>query len=187
MDEDTHIIWPQFIAWYNATLEYYRSPIEQLRFVEPGKKSQVQRLINEAGSKHLLKLAVINMAKSDFLNGRRKTKESPNGFIASFYWLFGNDTRIYEVAGGKYNNAPEEPPTADDLRRQRAEERERLAEQRREEAKRIEEEEAEKRERQREYDRAHAARGEELQRILEEIKLPPLRENEKSPKQRIFS
>jgi hypothetical protein len=187
MEEDLKVDWKQFIKWFNLTLIQYNSNIPPIKYITKGKKSQIQKIVNAIGTKQVLIDASIHMMKSDFLNGRVKGRNSQRGFIASFVWLMDNDERLADVANGAYDNPPEQAPTAEDLRRIKAEERERLAEQRREEAKRIEEEEAAARERQREYDRAHAAKGEELQRILAEIELPPLRENEKSPKQRIFS
>ena len=187
MKDELKINWTQLIGWFNLTLRQYNSKIPCLAYLSKGKKAQVQRIVNEMGTKKVLVDAVVKMASSDFLNGKIRSSLCPSGFVASFPWLTENNERLIDVANGKYDNPPEQELTAADLRRMEAEKREEEQRRRREEARRIEEEEAAARERQREYDRAHAARGEELQRILEEIKLPPLRENEKSPKQRIFS
>ena len=167
--------------WNQQRLEHKARLPELLILSGPQKKALRHRQTRYGIA--MVRQFVINLMKSDFANGRAGNRPPSN---LSFYL---ECHRFPLVVQGRYNDLePEErKPTAADLRRMEAEKREEELKRRREEARRIEEEEAAARERQREYDRAHAAKGEELQRILAEIELPPLRENEKSPKQRIFS
>ncbi len=171
-----------FMPFWNEQRLKYGARLSELVILSGPQKKALRHRQTRYGIA-MVRQFVINLMKSDFANGRLG-KKAPSSFN---YYL---DARRFPlVIQGRYNDlAPEEQkPTAADLRRMEAEKREEELKRRREEARRIEEEEAAARERQREYDRAHAAKGEELQRILAEIELPPLRENEKSPKQRIFS
>ena len=177
----------KFIIFFNSTLEKYNSKIPRLRYITSGKKRQMQRIVNEAKDKKVLQGAVEIMAQSDFLNGRIITPKLPNGFIASFDWMLGTNERIFELINGKYNNTPEHEPSAEELRKKKAEEQTAREARNREEARRIEEEEHERREREREEARANAATPEQLEKIWATIGLPPLRENEKLPRQRFFA
>ena len=171
-----------FMPFWNEQRLKYGARLSELVILSGQQKRKLRSRQTRYGIA-MVRQFVINLMKSDFVNGRMgKLAPSSLDFYLECH-------RFPKVIQGRYNDlAPEEQkPTAADLRRMEAEKREEELKRRREEAKRIEEEEAAARERQREYDRAHAARGEELQRILAEIELPPLRENEKSPKQRIFS
>ena len=171
-----------FMPFWNEQRLKYGARLNELVILSGQQKRKLRSRQTRYGIA-MMRLFIINLMKSDYVNGRMG-KPAPS--CLDFYL---ECHRFPLVIQGKYNDLePEErKPTAADLRRMEAEKHEEELKRRREEARRIEEEEAAARERQREYDRAHAARGEELQRILEEIKLPPLRENEKSPKQRIFS
>ena len=172
--DNLRIDWNQFIKWFNGTLKRYGSVIPELRYISPGKKSQAQRLVNDAGTKQVLIDAVVHMAKSDKCNGRVHTEKYPNGLMGSFPWLMSSDEIMYDVANGKYDNPPEHVPTAAERRQEEAEQREVERQRKREEARRIEEEEREAKRRQREYDEAHRATPEELEKIFAEFKLPPL-------------
>lgn len=187
MKDELKINWTQLIGWFNLTLRQYNSKIPCLAYLSKGKKAQVQRIVNEMGTKKVLVDAVVKMACSDFLNGKIRSSLCPSGFVASFPWLTENNERLIDVANGKYDNPPEQELTAADLRRMEAEKREEEQRRRREQARRIEEEEHERLERQRQEAQANAAKPEELQKIWAEIGLPPLRESEKSPRERIFS
>ncbi len=165
--KDLVIDWDAFIRYYNTVLRRYGSAIEPLKRVSRGYRARIQAMVNEEGSKDFLGQAITNMAKADCLNGRKPIHGKP--FLGSFTWLFSKVEVFDKVCDGYYNDAPELEPTAEELRRQQQEQRELEREQQREEARRIEEEEAEARRRQREYDRAHAAKGEELQRILADV------------------
>ena len=184
--EPLQIDWPNFIRWYNLTLKQYGSVIPELVVISPGKKAQVQRIVNRLGSKELLMTAVIKMAKSDFLNGRRRDKWCTTSFVASFPWLTDNDERIADLVNGKYDNPPVQELTPEERRRQELEAREAERQRQREENRRIEEEERERRRRQREYDAAHAATPEEVERITAGFHLPPLRPEDRTPHERIF-
>ena len=170
--EPLKIDWPNFIKWYNLTLKQYGSVIPELVVISPGKKAQVQRIVNTLGSKELLMTAVIKMAKSDFLNGRKKTPTYPKGFIACFPWLTDNDERIADLVNGKYDNPPVQELTPEERRRQELEAREAERQRQHEVNRRIDEEERERRRRQREFDAAHAATPEEVERITAGFKWP---------------
>ena len=175
---DLKIDWPSFIKWFNLTLEQYNSPIERLKYLTKGKKAQLQRIVNEAGTKDILIDAVVNMASSDLLNGRIKTKRFPDGFYGSFPWLTEGDEILASVANGKYRNSPKQELTPEEKWQLEKEKRAMEREKRRAEAEEIIEEEREARRRQREYDAAHAATPEEIERILAENPLPELKPNE---------
>ena len=127
------------------------------------------------------------MASSDLLNGRIKTKEFPDGFVASFPWLTKTNDRIPNVANGMYPNAPKHELTEAEKWQLEKEKRAMEREMRRAEAEEIIEEEREARRRQREYDAAHAATPEEIERILAGNPLPKLKPTELTPHQRIFN
>ena len=165
MKEELKIDWPAFTRFYNATLKLHGSAIPQLMVITKGKRVQIQRIVNELGSKQPLIDAVVNMARSDFLNGRSKTPKFPKGFIASFPWLVANDERIADMANGKYDNPPVQELTPEEqhqleLERYKAREAERRAE-----ARRIEEEESATRAAAREYAARHCVSYEEYQRM----------------------
>jgi hypothetical protein len=101
MMEELKIDWPAFTRFYNATLKLHGSAIPPLTVITKGKRVQIQRIVNALGTKQALVDAVVNMARSDFLNGRTRTPKFPRGFIASFPWLMANDERIADVANGK--------------------------------------------------------------------------------------
>jgi hypothetical protein len=185
--EDLKIDWPSFVKWFNLTLEQYNSKCERLKYLTAGKKRQVQRIVNEAGTKAILIDAVVNMASSDLLNGRIKTKRFPDGFYGSFPWLTEDNERIPNMANGKYRNAPKQELTEAEKWELEKEKRAMEREKRRAEAEEIIEEEREARRRQREYDAAHAAKPEEIERILAENPLPKLKPTELTPHQRIFN
>ena len=167
--------------WNQQRLEHNARLPELLLLTEAQKKALRHRQTRYGIA--MVRLFVVNLMKSDFANGRLG-KRAPSTID---YYL---DARRFPlVIQGKYNDlAPEAmKPTAADLRRMEAEKREEEQRRRREQARRIEEEEHERLERQRQEARANAAKPEELQKIWAEIGLPPLRESEKSPRERIFS
>lgn len=176
--EDLKINWPSFVKWFNLTLEQYNSKCETLKYLTAGKKRQVQRIVNEAGTKKILIDAVLNMATSDFCNGRIKTKMYPNGFYGSFPWLTEDNERIPNMANGKHRSVPKQELTEAEKWELEKEQRAMEREKRRIEAEEIIEEEREARRRQREYDAAHAATPEEIERILAENPLPELKPTE---------
>jgi hypothetical protein len=115
------IDWERFIAWFNATLKQYGSAIPPVKVITKGKRVQAQRIINELGSKDVLTDAVEHMAKSDFCNGRRRTKKNPDGWIASFPWMLSSDEIIANLANGMYDNPPAADLTPDEQRQLEAE------------------------------------------------------------------
>ena len=186
-NNDLKIDWVGFILWFNMTLKQYRSFIEPLHYLTKGKKAQVQRMVNELGTKKVLVDAVVKMASSDFLNGRTRSVKFPHGFKASFPWLVENNERLSDVANGRYDNSSDLELTPEEKWQLEKEKRAMEREQRKAEALRIEEEEREARRRQREYDAAHAAKPEEIERILAGNPLPKLKPTELTPYQRIFN
>ena len=145
---DLKIDWAAFIKWFNLTLKQYNSNIEPLQYLTKGKKAQVQRIVNELGTKSILIDAVVKMASSDFLNGRTPTRTFKNGFVASFPWLVDNDERLADVANGLYDNPPKQELTPEEKWQLEKEQRAMDRERRKAEALRIEEEEREARRRQ---------------------------------------
>jgi hypothetical protein len=186
-NNELQIDWPAFINWFNQTLKLYGSNVPPIKYITKGKKSQVQRLVNEVGTKQLLVDAVVHMCKSDFLNGHVKTSSYVRGFIASFVWLVENNERLADVANGRYDNPPEQELSPEEKWQLEKEKRAMEREKRRAEAEEIIEEEREARRRQREYDAAHAATPEEIERILAGNPLPKLKPTELTPHQRIFN
>ena len=174
MEDELKIDYEQFMSWVEQTMKRYGSAIPVPKFLSKGKRSQITRLVKEAGSKKLLEEAIVNMAKSDILNGRVRRRDFPKGFLGSLPWLLANDERIFDVANGKFDNPPEQLPTAAELRAQAEEERRQREEQRREESRRIEAEERERKRRERDAMFAGAVHGEELEKIWAQISLPPL-------------
>ena len=172
--EELKIDWPAFTRFYNATLKLHGSAIPPLTVITKGKRVQIQRIVNTLGTKQALVDAVVNMARSDFLNGRTRTPKFPRGFIASFPWLMANDERIADVANGKYDNPPTQELTADEQRQLEAERYRQQQDARRAEARRIEEEIREE-QRQRREERARGAVSyEEYQRMKQQGLLNPL-------------
>ena len=163
--EDLKINWTAFIRFYNATLQMNGSAIPTLKIITKGKKAQLQRIVRELGSKQFLIDAVVNMARSDFLNGRIKTPKFPNGFIASFPWLMENDERIADIANGKYDNPPTQELTPDEQRQLEQERYRQQQDARRAEVRRIDEEERERRERERDERAKNCVSYEEYQRM----------------------
>ena len=167
------IDWERFIAWFNATLKQYGSVIPPVKVITKGKRVQTQRIINELGSKDVLTDAVVAMAKSDFCNGRRRTKKNPNGWIASFPWMLSSDEIIANLANGMYDNPPTAELTADEQRQLEQERYRQQQDARRAEARRIEEEIREE-QRQRREERARGAVSyEEYQRMKQQGLLNP--------------
>lgn len=179
---DLYVNWPDFINFFNETLKKHKSIIAPIDDVSSGKKSQIQTMVNDYGNKDVLYRAVVKMAKSDFLNGRKISYRSRQRFVASFPWLFRHQETFENVLMGMYDNPTEQPPTAAELRAQAEEERRQREEQRREESRRIEAEERERKRRERDAMFAGAVHGEELKKIWAQISLPPLKPEEKIKK-----
>jgi len=167
--EDLKINWEAFIRFFNATLKLHGSNIRPIAYLSKGKKSRVQSLVNHWNTKQALVDAVVNMARSDFLNGRKKGYP----FIASFIWLTESDDHFEKVLNGYYDNPPTTELTADEQRQLEAERYRQQLDARRAEARRIEEEEREQRERERDERARHCVSYEEYQRMKQQGLLNP--------------
>ena len=162
--EDLKINWEAFIRFFNATLKLHGSNIRPIAYLSKGKKSRVQSLVNHWNTKQALVDAVVNMARSDFLNGRKKGYP----FIASFIWLTESDDHFEKVLNGYYDNPPTQELTADEQRQREQERYRQQQDARRAEARRIEEEIREE-QRQRREERARGAVSyEEYQRMKQQ-------------------
>ena len=162
--EDLKINWEAFIRFFNATLKLHGSNIRPIAYLSKGKKSRVQSLVNHWNTKQALVDAVVNMARSDFLNGRKKGYP----FIASFIWLTESDDHFEKVLNGYYDNPPATELTPDEQRQLEAERYRQQLDARRAEARRIEEEIREE-QRQRREERARGAVSyEEYQRMKQQ-------------------
>ena len=162
--EDLKINWEAFIRFFNATLKLHGSNIRPIAYLSKGKKSRVQSLVNHWNTKQALVDAVVNMARSDFLNGRKKGYP----FIASFIWLTESDDHFEKVLNGYYDNPPATELTPDEQRQLEAERYRQQQDARRAEARRIEEEIREE-QRQRREERARGAVSyEEYQRMKQQ-------------------
>ena len=115
--EDLKINWDAFIRFFNATLQMHGSAIRPIAYLSKGKKSRVQALVNRWNTKQALVDAVVSMARSDFLNGRKKGYP----FIASFIWLTESDDHFEKVLNGYYDNPPVAELTPDEQRQLEAE------------------------------------------------------------------
>ena len=166
-----YIDWDAFIAFFNDTLRRFGSNIPRLEFVSKGKKTQVQSLVNEYNTKQALMIAVEKMARSDFLNGRRKGRP----FVASFAWLFEKEANFEKVLNGYYDNPPEVDPTEEEKRKQAEEQRQREAEERKRKNNEIDQQIKAEQRRAREEAHAHRATPEQLEEIFKNFKLPPLK------------
>ena len=166
MKEDLKIDWPSFTRFYNATLQLHKSAIPRLLVITKGKRVQLQRLVNELGSKQPLVDAVVNMARSDFLNGRVKGARSNRSFIASFIWLTESDDHFEKVLNGYYDNPPTQELTPEEQRQIEAERYKAQEAERRAEAQRIAQEEHERKERERDEWAKHKPSVDEIKKIL---------------------
>ena len=162
--EDLKINWDAFIRFFNATLRLHGSAIRPITYLSKGKKSRVQSLVNHWNTKQALVDAVVNMARSDFLNGRKKGYP----FIASFIWLTESDDHFEKVLNGYYDNPPTAELTADEQRQLEQERYRAQQDARRAEARRIDEEERERRERERDERAKNCVSYEEYQRLKAE-------------------
>jgi len=164
--EDLKINWEAFIRFFNATLKLHGSNIRPIAYLSKGKKSRVQSLVNHWNTKQALVDAVVNMARSDFLNGRKKGYP----FIASFIWLTESDDHFEKVLNGYYDNPPATELTPDEQRQLEQERYRQQQDARRAEARRIEEEILEeqrlRREREHEEWERHKPTEADLKRIL---------------------
>lgn len=165
--ESLKIDWDKFQDWFNKTLQLYGSTIPRIIYITKGKKAQAQRIVNELGSKRVLMDAAVNMAKSDFLNGRRCYKGK--AFVASFPWLLESDERIADVANGRYDNPPEVKLTAAEKRQQAEAEREAVREQRRKEWQEAEQARIMEERRKRDEMYKNAVHGAELEEIFKNL------------------
>ncbi len=167
--EDLKINWEAFIRFFNATLKLHGSNIRPIAYLSKGKKSRVQSLVNHWNTKQALVDAVVNMARSDFLNGRKKGYP----FIASFIWLTESDDHFEKVLNGYYDNPPATELTPDEQRQLEQERYRQQQDARRAEARRIEEEERERRAQEREERARGAVSYEEYQRMKQQGLLNP--------------
>ena len=162
--EDLKINWEAFIRFFNATLKLHGSNIRPIAYLSKGKKSRVQSLVNHWNTKQALVDAVVNMARSDFLNGRKKGYP----FIASFIWLTESDDHFEKVLNGYYDNPPAAELTPDEQRQLEAERYRQQQDARRAEVRRIDEEERERRARERDERARNCVSYEEYQRLKAE-------------------
>ncbi len=169
--EELKIDWPAFTRFYNATLKLHGSAIRPIAYLSKGKKSRVQALVNRWNTKKALVDAVVSMARSDFLNGRKKGYP----FIASFIWLTESDDHFEKVLSGYYDNPPAEELTPEEQRQQELERYRAQQEARRAEVRRIDEEERARREAERDYWALTSCTYEEYQRLLKEGKIEKLK------------
>ena len=151
-------------------MKLHGSNIRPIAYLSKGKKSRVQSLVNHWNTKQALVDAVVNMARSDFLNGRKKGYP----FIASFIWLTESDDHFEKVLNGYYDNPPATELTPDEQRQLEAERYRQQQDARRAEARRIEEEEREQRARERDERARHCVSYEEYQRLKAEGQVPTL-------------
>ena len=165
--EDLKINWEAFIRFFNATLKLHGSNIRPIAYLSKGKKSRVQSLVNHWNTKQALVDAVVNMARSDFLNGRKKGYP----FIASFIWLTESDDHFEKVLNGYYDNPPATELTPDEQRQLEAERYRQQQDARRAEARRIEEEERERRAQERDERARHCVSYEEYLKMKETLNL----------------
>ena len=165
--EDLKINWDAFIRFFNATLRLHGSAIRPIAYLSKGKKSRVQSLVNHWNTKQALVDAVVNMARSDFLNGRKKGYP----FIASFIWLTESDDHFEKVLNGYYDNPPTAELTADEQRQLEQERYRAQQDARRAEARRIDEEERERRERERDERAKNCVSYEEYLKMKENMQL----------------
>lgn len=166
-NNNLRVDWPAFVNWFNLTLKQYGSVVPPITYLTKGKRAHLQRIVNQMGTKKVLFDAVINMARSDFLNGRTRTKVAPQGFVASFPWLVHSDENIVDVANGKFNNPPPVELTPEEQRQLELERYRALQDARRAEARRIEEEESARREAARDYAARHCVTYEQYLRMKE--------------------
>jgi len=159
--EDLKINWDAFIRFFNATLQMHGSAIRPIAYLSKGKKSRVQALVNRWNTKQALVDAVVSMARSDFLNGRKKGYP----FIASFIWLTESDEHFEKVLNGYYDNPPAADLTPDEQRQLEAERYRQQQDTRRAEVRRIDEEERERRARERDERAKNCVSYEEYQRL----------------------
>ena len=167
--EDLKINWEAFIRFFNATLKLHGSNIRPIAYLSKGKKSRVQSLVNHWNTKQALVDAVVNMARSDFLNGRKKGYPC----IASFIWLTESDDHFEKVLNGYYDNPPATELTPDEQRQLEAERYRQQQDARRAEARRIEEEIREEQRQRREERTRGAVSYEEYQRMKQQGLLNP--------------
>ena len=162
--EDLKINWDAFIRFFNATLQMHGSAIRPIAYLSKGKKSRVQALVNRWNTKQALVDAVVSMARSDFLNGRKKGYP----FIASFIWLTESDDHFEKVLNGYYDNPPVAELTPDEQRQLEQERYRQQQDARRAEVRRIDEEERERRARERDERAKNCVSYEEYQRLKAE-------------------
>ena len=161
-DENLRIDWPSFIRFFNDTLRRNRSAITPIEFLSKGKKSRVQAIVNQWGTKKVLVVAVERMARSDFLNGRCAKYR----FIASFYWLTSNDEIFEKVLSGYYDNPPEAELTPEEQRQLELERYKAREAERRAEVRRIDEDESARKAKERDQRQEMAATPDEIKRII---------------------
>ena len=155
------IDWTAFIRFFNDTLRRHGSYISPIEFLSKGKKSRVQAMVNQWGTKKVLVVAVDRMARSDFLNGRCPKYR----FVGSFHWLTSNNEIFEKVLNGYYDNPPTQELTPEEQRQIEAERYRQQQDARRAEVRRIDEEERLRREREREERAKHCVSYEEYQRM----------------------
>lgn len=173
-DSNLKINWTEFIRFFNDTMRRHHSIIPELMWLTRGKKAQVQRLVNEFGTKDVLIKAVENMARSDVCNGRIRTKNYPHGLKGSFTWLTSKEEILVAVANGDYDSIPPADITPEEQRQQELERYRAQQEARRAEVRRIDEEERARREAERDSWAKTSCTYEEYQRLLNERKIEKL-------------
>ena len=166
LETDLKIDWVDFIRYHNEMIDRYKSICPKLRYLTKGKKAQVQRIVNEQGTRQVIYDAARNMAQSDVCNGRIKTSKYPKGLRGSFAWLTTSDEILIDVANGRYDNPPEAELTAEEQRQLELERYKAREAERRAEVRRIDEDESARKAKERDLRQELAAKPDEIKRII---------------------
>ena len=169
LETDLKIDWVDFIRYHNEMIDRYKSICPKLRYLTKGKKAQVQRIVNEQGTRQVIYDAARNMAQSDVCNGRIKTPKYPKGLRGSFAWLTTSDEILIDVANGRYDNTIETELTEEERRKREAEKRAAEREEQRRRWRDEEEAERERRAKQREEWARGAVTYEEYLRMKDNL------------------
>ena len=171
---EINVDWKKFTTFFNDALTRYKSVIPPITFISKGKRSQITRLLKQVGSENVLYNAALRMIQSDLCNGRVRSKNFPNGWLATFPWMLSNDEIIFDLVNGKYDNPPPVELTEEEKRQQAEELRQREAEERRRKNLEIDRQIREEQRRAREEAHANRATPEQLEEIFKNFKLPSL-------------
>ena len=152
--------WEALRKFVNSVFDLHNSNITRLKYpFSRGEKARIQRLVNQHGKAALVD-AIVNLSKSDILNGRKCYNRF---WKASFYWLIEKDEHFEKVRGGYYDNPPEQQLPPAEARRLAEEAKKLEAAEERARQREIDEQISAEREAAREYAAAHAVTYEEYQ------------------------